>query len=502
MSITATPIPIASPGSRLRALAGAAIIGTDRSAGACGVTTPAQLLTLAAVCGTRARAGIRPTKVDAAETICPADPLPAASDRAMSVLNRILTDADAGLIEEWAGLALARSVRVSDDLAPLVLEWWSRQQRRSEAVWRVLGVRGAWLASLNPAWKKAVAAAGVPEDLEQVWETGTVAERAAVLTALRRVDPARGLALVRSTWNSDGADARQKFLECLAEGCSTADEEFLESCLDDRSKVVRRQAAAVLGPIAGSRYRQRADARAAALIRVEKGGLLKGKSKVALSPPAEFDTAWERDGIEEKAPGGLGPRAWWLRQILEAADPEVWLTVTGLEPRRVLEALAGDDYAKDAIAAIGVSTMRSRHAGWSGEFLHQASTSKRPPLDEIMLYASVQPQADAETTLLEIAAHDRATWPEKWLILAGTGRPWSAGYSERALTMLKAYQPKKVESHWIYEGADRVSRVVAPAAADLFEEVVLANCTHQPSDSVKKSLIRVRLRAEMHKELA
>ena len=156
------------------------------------------------------------------------------------------------------------AMRVDGATAPLLLDWWARQPRRSEAVFAALGRRGEWLASLNPDWHKPVATTEIPADADDVWQAGKSAERLAILTTVRRQDPARALALVESTWQSDGANDRQRFLEALVENRSMADEPFLEAALDDRSKLVRRQAAAVLALIPGSRLRQRlSDAREA-----------------------------------------------------------------------------------------------------------------------------------------------------------------------------------------------------------------------------------------------
>jgi hypothetical protein len=45
-----------------------------------------------------------------------------------------------------------------------------------------------------------------------------------------------------------------------------------------------------------------------------------------------------------------------------------------------------------------------------------------------------------------------------------------------------------------------VSRAVSPELAEEFVETVLAAFPGQPTDSVKRSIDRARLRADMHKE--
>ena len=165
-----------------------------------------------------------------------------------------------------------------------------------------------------------------------MWQSGKSAERLAILTTVRRRDPARALALVESTWQSDGANDRQRFLDVLAGRHSMADEPFLEAALDDRSKLVRRHAAAVLALIPGSRLRQRLADSAKGIITVQttRGTLLsRGRKQVVLVPPESFAAAWERDGIEERQPEGVGQRAWWMGQILARAELAVWTERTG-----------------------------------------------------------------------------------------------------------------------------------------------------------------------------
>src|SRR6185369_9811849 len=112
--------------------------------------------------GARARAGRRPTTVRGRLPGRPPDPRPIAGHGAMAILERLVRSPDAVLIDEWAALAVSRGLRVGESTVPALLDWWSRQSHRSEAVFQSLGTGGAWLASLNEAWKKPVIGGEVP----------------------------------------------------------------------------------------------------------------------------------------------------------------------------------------------------------------------------------------------------------------------------------------------------------------------------------------------------
>lgn len=487
-----------SPVSVMKKMAAGAVIGTDRSG-----AKPEAVLTLAAVLGLRARAGWRARACSGSIAECPADSRPVAPEAAMGTLLRLMGNPDGGVIEEWAELAKAAGVRIADSTVPVVMDWWSRQPRRSEVVYSVLGKRGEWLASLNEAWVKPVAASEVPTNADELWQTGKTPERVALLLTLRRHDPARGLAMVQSTWASDGADERRRFVEMLLQGRSMADEPFLETTLDDKSKLVRRQACAVLGAIAGSRYRARMNERAKAIITVDGNrGRLKKGVKVALSPPADFDKSWERDGIDEQAASGIGKRAWWMRQILMAADLSVWTDVTGLEPAAVLDAIKDDDYFKDALTALTETAYAAGQPDWSAALVRQLLDHRKLDPVAIQNLCAHLPPSRREELLLEAADHKKLTGPDRWSLMASSKDRWSPEFSRKALKLLVKNRAHGSAAYVLYEPVERVSRVVAVEAADQFEETVNEMFADQPTDSFKRSIDRVRLRADMHKEFA
>lgn len=489
----------ASPTTRMRELVASALIGTDRSSGS---GTPTDLLNVAAVIGAQARAGHKPRLIRAKLTQRPDDARPIANAATMSMLNGLLANPDAGLIEEWAELARSRGVRVVDAAVPQLLDWWARQPSRASVVFEVLGKAGEWLTSLNQDWRKPVAWTEIPADADSIWQTGTPAERSALLMTIRRIDAARARCLVESTWANDGADERRRFLEVLGDGCSMADEPFLEAALDDKSKVVRRAAVQVLGKIAESRLRARMNERARSIIVVEgKRGILKRGPKVILNPPAEFETEWARDGIEEKAGGGVGQRAWWMRQILATTDLPVWNELTGLEPAAVLEAISKDDYFGDALDAILSASENSGNAEWSRALQRCLLDREKIELKDLQTLWAGLPQGDRDLLMIEAAGHKGFDTETRWAILASGDGRWSPEFSTKTINLLKKCKP--VGDAWrLHDSADRISRRISPAAAAMFEEALAAMSGDKLPDSLSRSVDRVRLRADMHKEFS
>lgn len=487
-----------TPRVGLRRLAVAATLGSERAGGESG--SPAQMLAQAAVLGARARAGYQPGRASTPVPECPEDPRPIAGTGAAAMLTRLLAGPDAWLIEEWSACALARGWRVPDVLVPSVLEWWSRQPRRAEVVFEVCGATGRWLATMNPAWGAPPVAARAMNDLDAIWQTGKTAERAAALMAVRREDAARGLEMVRSTWSSEGAEERKRFVEALGERVSGADEAFLEAALDDRSKAVRHASARVLARLEGSQYRARCEARARGLVLVSRAA--DGAVTMALQAPTAFDRAWERDGIEEQAAGATGKRAWWLQQIVSAADLDVWTRVSGLDPDGVLDALSGDDYFAAALEGIMQAVRWRADARWVGAVVRQQLKGKEPSIDALATMITLLPAKEAEPLILQVAGHGRMATAERWRILAIADHWWTKEFSAAALALVGRTPPAKKHGWVLQDATERVSRVVSPALADEFSAVVGPILAAHEFESFQRAIDRVNFRAEMHKEFA
>jgi hypothetical protein len=228
--------------------------------------------------------------------------------------------------------------------------------------------------------------------------------------------------------------------------------------------------------------------------------MLKRGPKVTLSPPKDYDNAWERDAIEEHAASGMGKRAWWMRQILSAADLSVWTEVTGLDPAGVLESISGDDYFGAALEALSEAAAQRADAAWCAAIIRSHLDAKKAAVHEIeSLWRALAPE-QSEPLLLEAAGHKRFSVIERWSILASAERRWTRAFSDAALKLLEKHSTRKADAWSLYEPVERVSRWVVPEFAERFAELVGAMFPDEPTESFKKSIDRARLRADMHKE--
>ena len=359
MTVPSTTRPGVAGAAAWEALVAAALIGTarrppspspllaDLGLDSSELTDPAALLTEAAVLSAYRRAGR--LAAEAPRTLpAPAEPddRPACSTTAVEVLELILSGevpipgGVALLAGQWLDGAARAGRRVPARLLPRLLDLGSTSPALQAALRTVVGPRGRWLAGHHDRWRWAAGEAlDDVEAVQQRFATAAKAERPALLEAVRRADPARGLELLRSTWKSDPAAERAALLAVLAARLSDDDEPFLEEALDDRSAVVRQVAVDLLGRLPASRRAARMAGRLRGLVQSgeSRGGALsalrgRGHTTVSFAQPGEPDAAARRDGANDAAPAGMGVSAWRLAQLVGGTPLSFWTEDLGLTP--------------------------------------------------------------------------------------------------------------------------------------------------------------------------
>ncbi len=487
-----------SPAKRMDELAASVTIGAERA----GTKAP-RILAESAAAGLRARAGFAPARGVAIPSACEPDARPVCSPRAGGLLTRLVTEGDWPLIQEWARLAAERGQRAPEGVVPALLEAAATRAELAEAVRPVLGRLGEWLAALNPEWRKSAAAA-LPADLDERWAVGTTAERRAWLALVRKSEPERAIPLLRSTWAQDAAADRQKLITALLDGLSPVDQDFLEESLKDRSRGVRQEAAGLLARLPASRYVARMIDRAAALITVAaptKGLLRKKGARLTVEPPKDWDPALDADGLEEKPPGGIGKRAWWLRQIVACVPPAEWTRRTGLAPAELVARLETSDHEREVLSAWEDAAARHADIEWSLALVDRRLAKRAEDIAGCAPLWTVLARAPQERVVLRVLESPNVGWQERWAVAATVDEGWSEHLARSALKALDESLPKKAVDWW--QVGDAIERLVLrchPAVAPQLEDTVVKAFGGDLPPSVEKAVGRLRLRAEMHKE--
>ncbi|MFE2723706.1 DUF5691 domain-containing protein [Kitasatospora sp. NPDC059327] len=515
-----TTPPPADPWETLRT---SALLGTDRrplpppaaddspAQRAVDRTDPATaLLELAALETVRRRAGARPAPATEAATAPLATPapedhrpeLPAPAARRLTLLLGGRGTGSAGslanlteLLPQWLATARARGLRPPATAVPALLDAArGRTELRPDAV-ALAGPLGRWLAARNPDWRFVLRTTADPADASagptgaaaapldhHLWHEGLFAERVTHLTALRRTDPAAGLALLVSTWPTERAEDRLLFLDALQDGLSLADEPFLEAALGDRSKNVRATAAELLSTLPGSTLAHRMAERARAAVRLSERG-----THLLVTPPTECDAAMQRDGIPLKSPTGRGERAWWFGEVIAAAPLALWSESTGLAPGRLLGLRVGDgvdetnsSWADDLREAWARAAVRQRDADWARALLGPAPapapgarTGRGPRAPRstgapAKLLAVLPPAERAAWTAAFIEVHGLG---EAFQLLGACATPWTPPLSTAVVAAL-ARAAASGAYPWSHSGVlGMTERALSPGTAAAVEEL-------------------------------
>jgi Family of unknown function (DUF5691) len=446
-----------------------------------GLAPERRLWLAAGAAGLWARAGhVPPPAAGAPAAPCMAEQSPPCPVRAEPFLKRLLAGGyPASLLGEWLDLLACKPARLPERFLPNLLELGSAQPALRAKLLPVLGMRGAWLAALEPAWAWASGAAQAELPL-QAWHEGTLEQRVAAFAAWRRAHPAAARAALQSCWPAEPPENRAALLPYLGVGLEGADEAFLETALDDRRKPVRQAAQRLLARLPGSQLSQRMLARAAPLLHVEKR-LLRG-ARLAVALPAERDAAMIRDGVGETTHPGLGEKAGWLVDILSAIAPSHWSSSLALSPDECIALSAATDYreallrgwtsalllhlapAPDLLAWLEAWT-RTWQAGGGAERHQQASAL-------VAAYAAL-PAPAMHAALQKLVEASRAPWQGDDAPLiellhplaAGATAPWPAALSHAIAPRLLGALPALAGRQWTFSAAlPALAAVLDPAA--------------------------------------
>jgi hypothetical protein len=293
--------------------------------------TEKQLLGTSVVAFNMARAGLQANNKIPSVAPAAADTRAVISEAAQERLGQLFAQ-HTDLIPEWLELANHAGFRVPHQDLIALLDYGRQHTQHRPKVQPLLDSRGRWLAQQNPYWTWATGNTSSLDNALETWEIGAKAARVLALQTIRQANPEQARTLLETVWKSEPADERKSFLNELEHELSNADETFLETCLDDRSKDVRSIAADLLAKLPSSAFIKRMVARGQQILTANKKG-------IEVNLP-EWTNELGRDSIEKKPPYPYrGEKAYWLESILQNIPPETWQTHLGLEPKEILKRL-------------------------------------------------------------------------------------------------------------------------------------------------------------------
>jgi len=359
-------------------------------------------------------------------------------------LLRMLAGEYAMLLSEWLNLAAQAQRLAPPEFLPALLNAATNSLPLRETALPVIGARGLWLAAQNPEWAWVL---GSGED-ENIWQTGDTPARALFLRHLRAKDPDRARDLVAAIWKNEAPEERATFLNAFMIGLGTADEAFLENALDDKRKEVRRTASKLLVRLPTSALVSRMKERVTPLLRFipgESGNVLRLKrgraAALEVTLPQACDKPMQRDGIELKAPQGMGEKAAWLVQLLEAVPLDHWQSEWKTTPDQIIEASLAGEWKLEMLEGWTRAAVLQDNADWA-ETLLKAAVGPQTP-DRLRDLLACLPTARREAQALQWFGADNPPELQRLAVTLLT-HSWSPDLSRAVVAWLR--QQTAVES--------------------------------------------------------
>jgi Family of unknown function (DUF5691) len=362
------------------------------------------------------------------------------SARAGGFLREMVGGKYSEVLPEWLAACAASRKRIAHEDLPALLELGRKKNEWRSAILQVIGQRGIWLGAQNPDWSYV---AGAAEE-ESIWETGTSPARLMWLQQLRKRDANRARDLLGATWKQEAPEDRASFLATFEYGLSAADENFLESALDDKRKEVRQIAAGLLAQLPESRLCQRMIERMKPLVKfmaAEKGSLLKlkggRKAKLEITLPTACDKAMMRDGIDSRKQAGIGEKAGWLQQIIESVPISFWGKEWQTTPAELIATASIDkEWRTVLLGGWASAAVRAENADWA-EALLLEQVEKKTLLKQAGPLLKVLPRERREACLFAALQSDLNMDVIFSEMLTECRDPWSREFSRILLKQIK-----------------------------------------------------------------
>ncbi|TYZ05901.1 hypothetical protein FY528_20340 [Hymenobacter lutimineralis] len=463
------------PGADWQRLQRLGLLGTRQSPGELpqvpGFTLPEatsdyrekQALLTAGVLSVIRKAGYQPaTSQKPAEAVAAPETQDALGTNGTQLLQQLLEGQYPELLPEFLAALAENQRRVPHQLLVQLLEHARTRSQLHRAAAAVLGQRGAWLASQNPAWQALLAASEQATE-ETAWETGTIGQRALFLEALRRREPAHARELLAPVLPQEPAKHQAQLLAMLQEGLSIDDEPLLTQYLAAKSKEVRQTVLPLLVRLPDSTLTEGHWQRAEPLVQLKRN-LLSKKLLVEL-PATDWDKTWLLDGIEQKDSRFPGEKAALLGQLLALIPPRRWSEHWNLSPSKSLDLAAGTEWAALLLTAWAEAAVLHQDPAWAEallEWFYERTRKQLLVLPTASLARLLPPARLTELVLPLISATPHFHSEVRWLpLLLLVPAPWPERLTRRVVEVLRTAFSKPAELYRIQYAASQLLEYMA-----------------------------------------
>jgi hypothetical protein len=379
-----------------------------------GLDKEEQFLQLAAVASNVRQSGSKPLHQPAANfPQAVAESFPYCSQRAVQILKDILEEECQPLVVLWLERCLAAQKLVLPEMIPILFNRAIQHKEIRQSVAKVSGRRGEWLSRFNAAWEFSN-----NTDEEQLWQTGTLDQRKAILKQMRGQDPARTREWLTQSWPQENANARTELLKQLDGTIEPEDEPFLLNPLNEKSQKVKDEAIRLLKQLPNSILVKKYAETAEPLITIKKEKALLGlttKTTLSIQPPLIPEKADYLPGIDYLSPNKtFTDGEFVLYQLIEHIPPTFWEQHLALTPKNILDYFTGP-YEK-YVSAFAKAAAQFKELNWAKAYITQRDAANTAllqllplPEREARIIQNLQKHQDSDGQIQQATQ-----WPEEW----------------------------------------------------------------------------------------
>lgn len=330
-----------------------------------------QFLQLAALAFNYRQCGVLPLQKETASIPeAETEVLPYCSSFSMQVLKDILDQESIPLLALWLQQCAGKQLVIQPDLLPVVLSLGVQHKHLQPLLGMCCGKRGTWLSRFNPDWDFSIAASD-----DEVWQTGSLEQRKAVLQKVRAAHPAQAREWLQQTWPQEDANTKAAFLPFLSNNISDEDIPFLEGLATEKSKKVKDEGLKLLKLIPGSAIIQQywQVVQQSVVLKEKKSFLGKAKPYLHIQLADVPDDIF-KSGIEKlSGQKNIPDEAFILYQLIDFIPPHFWESHFNLVPDKIIDLFLENDEASRLLPAIGLATGRFKNTAWAPLFMGDAN---------------------------------------------------------------------------------------------------------------------------------
>lgn len=287
---------------------------------------------------------------------------------AVQALKDILFEDSVGLLKIWLQLCVQKNQIVTPALIPALMDKSVQQKHLKTLVQQCVGQRGAWLSQFNSEWNFAREI-----KFEDLWQTGTPAERKNTLQQLRISDASKAREWLKETWPVENANSKNDLLSAMSINISSGDIEWLECLLNEKSQKVKDQVLQLLKQIPTSTIvKQYEEFLSQSIsIRKEKGLLgLSSKTIIHFDITTPVGENIFKSGIEKLSNRKeFSDDEYIIYQLMQSVPVQFWEKQFSLSPAEIIQMFQKDEIKKKFIPAMISAVVQFKDTGWADAFM-------------------------------------------------------------------------------------------------------------------------------------